>query len=257
MIKVLIIEDERATRHNLKRALTTLFDDIEVVEMLDSVLESVKWLNKNPDLADIIFLDIQLSDGNGFSIFEQCEIKAKVIITTAYEQYAVEAFKIHSVDYLLKPIDDLSLIKAVNYCKSLIQNNTVSISLLQELINSGSFGSKNAQFKERFLVKIGDRIFAVKTEHIAYFYSEEKATFIVTYDDKKYIIDESLDSIEKFLDNKVFFRITRSHIVSFKSIAQVTKYFGSRLMIDLNPKYDKEIFISRARVSEFIDWLKG
>ena len=257
MIKVLIIEDERATRHNLKRSLITLFDDIEVIEMLDSVSSATEWLNENPDLVDIIFLDIQLSDGIGLSIFDHCEVRAKIIITTAFEQYAVDAFKLHSVDYLLKPIDDLSLIKAVNYCKSLIKDKTVDISLLQNLINLNESGRQSTQYRERFLVKIGDRIFAIRTEQIAYFHSEEKATFIVTHDDKRYIIDESLDSIENYLDDKTFFRVARSHIVSFKSISQVTKYFGSRLMINLHPKYDKDLFISRARVSEFMDWLKG
>ena len=254
-MRVVIIEDEVPSRLNLQRAITTIAPDLDVVALMGSVAEAVEWFGANPNGADIIFLDVQLSDGLGFDIFKSVEISGKVIITTAYDNYALDAFKIHSVDYLLKPVDREALRSAIDHCRTLTQKSgevPVDYHKLAEL-----FAPKTAQYKDRFLVKVGDKIILVRVENIAFFYSENKTTFLVTDENREYIVDDSLDAIEAKLNPEHFFRIGRSFIVSLSHIQVVTKHFGSRLKVQLRTSRRDDLFVSRARTAEFLEWLNG
>lgn len=254
-MKVLIIEDEIPSRLNLQRALLSIAGDLEIVGMLGSVSEAVEWFAAHPEGADLIFMDVQLSDGLGFDIFKATEVKGQVVVTTAYDNYALDAFKIHSVDYLLKPIDREALRNTVNHCTSLIASapkEQIDYARLAEI-----FTPKQTEWKDRFLVKVGDKIILVKIENIAYFYSENKTTFLVTDECREYIVDESLDAIEGKLNPAHFFRIGRSSIVALSQIQVVTKHFGSRLKVQLRNSKRDDLFVSRARTGEFLEWLNG
>ena len=254
-MRVVIIEDEVPSRLNLQRAITTIAPDLEVVAMMGSVAEAVEWFGAHPNGADVIFLDVQLSDGLGFDIFKSVEISGKVIITTAYDNYALDAFKIHSVDYLLKPVDRNALRSAIDHCRTLTQKSgeaPFDYNKLAEL-----FAPKTTPYKDRLLVKVGDKIILVRVENIAFFYSENKTTFLVTDECREYIVDDSLDAIESRLNPANFFRIGRSYIVSLAQIQVVTKHFGSRLNVQLRSSKRDDLFVSRARTSEFLDWLNG
>lgn len=255
-MKVVIIEDEIPSRLNLQRALKSIAPDTEIVGSIGSVAEAIEWFGAHPEGADIVFMDVQLSDGLCFDIFKSVTICGKIVITTAYDNYALDAFKIHSVDYLLKPIDREALRNTVNHCSSLLHSTTpkeqIDYARLAEI-----FTPKHNDWKDRFLVKVGDKIILVKVENIAFFYSENKTTFLVTDENREYIVDESLDAIEGKLNPANFFRIGRSCIVSLSQIQVVTKHFGSRLKVQLRSSKRDDLFVSRARTGEFLDWLNG
>lgn len=254
-MRILIIEDEIPSRLNLQRAIKTIAPDLRVVGTLGSVQEAVEWFEKNPEGVDLIFMDVQLSDGLCFDIFARTTVKGRIIITTAYDNYALDAFKIHSVDYLLKPIDNESLRNAINHWRTLTPTAaevpSVDYSKLAELF------APKCDYKDRFLVKVGDKIILIKVENIAYFYSENKTTFLVTDENREYIVDDSLDTVEGKLDPAHFFRIGRSCIVSLEQIQVVTKHFGSRLKVQLRGSQRDDLFVSRARTGEFLEWLNG
>lgn len=253
-MNVLIIEDEIPSRLNLQRAIGTIAPDLKIVGSIGSVAEAVEWFNSHPEGADLIFMDVQLSDGLGFDIFKKVAVKGHVVVTTAYDNYALDAFKIHSIDYLLKPLDKEALAGAIDHCRTLSQSsNTVPIdyNALAELF------SPKTPYKDRFLVKVGDKIILVKVENIVLFYSENKTTYLVTNENREYIIDDSLDAIEGKLDPKHFFRIGRSYIVALEQIQVVTKHFGSRLKVQLRSSRRDDLFVSRARATEFLEWLNG
>jgi DNA-binding LytR/AlgR family response regulator len=254
-MRILIIEDEIPSRLNLQRALSTIAPDLHVVGALGSVAEAVEWFNNHPEGVDLIFMDVQLSDGLCFDIFKSTTVKGRIIITTAYDNYALDAFKIHSVDYLLKPIEGELLRDAINHYRSLATPTSSATSVdYQQLATL--FAPKES-YKDRFLVKVGDKIVLIKVENIAYFYSENKTTFLVTDENREYIVDESLDAVECKLDPKHFFRIGRSSIISLEHIQVVTKHFGSRLKVQLRGSRRDDLFVSRARTSEFLEWLNG
>lgn len=253
-MNVLIIEDEIPSRLNLQRAIGTIAPDLTIVGSIGSVAEAVEWFNSHPEGADLIFMDVQLSDGLGFDIFKKVAVKGHVVVTTAYDNYALDAFKIHSIDYLLKPLDKEALAGAIDHCRILSQSsNTAPIdyNALAELF------SPKTPYKDRFLVKVGDKIILVKVENIVLFYSENKTTYLVTNENREYIIDDSLDAIEGKLDPKHFFRIGRSYIVALEQIQVVTKHFGSRLKVQLRSSRRDDLFVSRARATEFLEWLNG
>ena len=246
-MKFIIIEDELYAYKELSRMLKKLYPNSEVLAHFDSVKSAIKGL---PDLeADIIFFDISLPDGFSFDILNSIEIKTPIIFTTAYDEYALKAFKYNSIDYLLKPIDTEDLQIAIEKFQSLKKQYTPSSILeLSEMLHP-------KKQKDRFLVKIGDTYSYVKTTQIAYFYSEDKTTFIKTFDNHSYITDHSLNDIEKLLDHTTFFRVTRNMICSLNAIESSSKYFNSRLKLKLNPKFKEEILISRVKVKEFLEWL--
>lgn len=249
-MKVFIIEDEIPAQINLKRILKQNFDDVEFVGEADSVKSSVQWLKNPKNEADIIFMDVELSDGVCFEIFKKVDVTPKVIITTAYDNYAIKAFKVHSVDYLLKPIDSDELVAAVERCKA-STNDRGGADIYQRLFSLPI----NSTYKQRFVIKIGDRILIVKVEDIAYFMSRDKTTYLVNHEGKSYIVDQSLDMVETQLDPSQFFRISRACITHINSIKVVNRHFSGRLKITLEPKVDEDIFVSRIRTNDFMRWI--
>lgn len=249
-MKVLIVEDEIMAQKSLTRALSQNFPDIEVVGYTTSVKGTVAWLKEPGNIADIIFMDVELSDGICFEIFRQVEVKAKIIMTTAYDSYAIKAFEAGSVDYLLKPIDSSELKRAVARCR--MSGGTIDVEALA--LAMGVPGKKN--YKERYLVRLNDRIVPLQTTNIAYIYSEDKNNYLVTFDGQKYIIDSSLDVISEELDPDYFFRISRGCIVSMKAIGTIVKQMGGRLRIMAIPEPSFEMTVSRSRVDDFMTWLE-
>lgn len=250
-IHVLIIEDEPPAAKRLKKLLEEIDPNINVVDIIDSVDTSIKYLTHNKKI-DLLFMDIQLSDGLSFEIFTEIDVSIPVIFTTAFDNYMLNAFKVHSVDYILKPLEKSELKAAIEkFTTYYIENaNTQNVdfnSILNQFLN------KN--FKERFLVKSGNEIKYINTNNISYFYSEDSYTHICTNENSKYIIDYKLDEIEKIVDPKQFFRINRQIIISISSIKKIESYFNSRFKISANPSFSKEIIVSRDRASDFKKWL--
>lgn len=251
-MKVLIVEDEIMAQKGLIRSLTQNFNDIEIVGTTNSVKSTVSWLKDPQNSADIIFMDVELSDGICFDIFRQHDIKAKVIMTTAYDSYAIKAFEAGSIDYLLKPIDISALKRAVARCR--MSGGVIDAEMMLKAL--GDMSSNRKDYKERFIVKFNDRIIPLLTEDIAYIFSEEKNNYLVTYDEHRYIIDSSLDVICEELDPERFFRISRSCIIAMKAITSIIKQAGSRLRIIPRPESPFEMTVSRSRVDDFLQWLE-
>lgn len=250
-MKALIIEDEIPAQFQLERLIQQTYPNIHVVKKIESVNGAIEWLRNNQP--DIIFMDVELSDGQCFEIFRHVVISAPVIITTAYNNYAVKAFKINSIDYLLKPIDKTEFISAVEKSIKLIEKPLPDYSKLEELFSK----ALPKEFKKRFTVRLGDKIIILNINEIAYFYSEEKATFITTTEGKRYISDLTLDALEELLNPSIFFRLTRGCIANIDSIKTVSRYFNSRLKVTLAPALDQEILVSRIRIPQFMSWLEG
>ena len=251
-MKVLIVEDEIMAQKSLVRLLAQNFPDITVVNILSSVKGVVSWLKENPDAVDIIFMDVELADGVCFEIFRQTDVKAKVIMTTAYDHYAVKAFETGSVDYLLKPIDSTALKRAVARCR--MSGGMVDVEQLLKAV--GNNQESKREYKERYIVRFNDRIVPLMTSDIAYVYSEEKNNYLVTSDGHKYVIDSSLDMIYEDLNPKDFFRISRGCIMSLKAIRSIVKQAGGRLRIVSEPESPFEMTVSRSRVDDFLAWLE-
>ena len=248
-MNVLIVEDEIMAQKSLTRTLKQNFPDLEIIGTTDSVKNTVEWLQTNQP--DLIFMDIELSDGICFEIFRQTEVKAKVIMTTAYDSYALKAFEAGSVDYLLKPIDVTDLQRAVGRCRT--RENNINIEALMKALSEQA---PQKEYKERYIIKINDRIVPLNVSDIAYVYSEDKNNYLVTTDGQKYIIDSSLDVMNEELDPKNFFRISRSCIVSIRSIQSIVKQPGGRLRINAYPAPPYEMTVSRSRVDDFLLWLE-
>lgn len=251
-MKVLIVEDEIMAQKSLTRVLTQNFPDMEIIGYTSSVKGTVEWLKTPGNVADIIFMDVELADGECFEIFRQVEIKAKVIMTTAYDSYALKAFEAGSIDYLLKPIDQSSLKRAVARCR--MSGGQIDVASLLKAV--GSLTESKKEYKERYIVRFNDRIVPLLTANIAYVYSEEKTNYLVTFDDQHYIIDSSLDVICDELNPDHFFRISRSCIVSMKAINSIIKQQGGRLRIVASPQPSFEMTVSRSRVDDFLSWLE-
>ena len=252
MIKVIIIEDEKPSARRLQRLLAAI--GIEAQGMLHSVEEAVAWFKTN-EHPDLILLDIQLSDGLSFEIFEQVVVNSAIIFTTAYDEYALKAFKLNSIDYLLKPIDDEELEAAIEKFKInrpekhdlMVDINQIKKLLVNPLDNS---------YKKRFTIKVGQHLRMVDTEDIECFYSDQKATYSYTKERKNYLMDFSLEQLEDELDPLKFFRVNRKFIVNVNAINDIISYTNSRLQIKLNNFSELEIIVSRERVKEFRQWLE-
>lgn len=250
-MKVLIIEDEQPAALKLIRLLKEIDAEVEIMDVLSSVEHSINWLAEHPS-PELIFMDIQLEDGISFEIFENCKIHTPVIFTTAYDAYALKAFKVNSVDYLLKPIspDDLKI--AMDKYKSLHQP-IMNYPHLQAIIKQ-----LQPNIKERFLIKIGEHYISVQAQSINCFYIMERNTFVLTDKGKNYPIDYSLDKIEQLVDPKYFFRVNRNCIVNFSAIQDIISYSSSRLKIVLTCRTDLEdILVSRERVAGFKEWMES
>ncbi|MFY0650757.1 MAG: response regulator transcription factor [Cyclobacteriaceae bacterium] len=255
----LIIEDEIYAQEELKRMLESSSYGIEVLECIDTVEDSVEWLKSNPS-PDLIFLDVQLSDGLSFEIFKQVEVVSPIIFTTAFENYALKAFRVNSIDYLLKPIEekklDESLKKYDNLKKTLSPEKSVVLDPEQVDRLFEMTAAPKQEYKKRFMVKTGDRIRHISVQDTAYFLSEHDYTYLVAKENKKFIIDYSLDELARILDPNEFFRLSRKCISNIHSVKMVNKYFNSRLEVILQPPTDDQILISRVRVPEFMKWLE-
>lgn len=245
-MKVLIVEDEPMAQANLSRILQKWYPDIEIIGKTDSVASTVEWLKAND--SDVIFMDVELSDGNCFEIFRQVDVDAKVVMTTAYDNYAVRAFDINSVDYLLKPIEKEALDRAVDRCRKRTESTDI-----RKIINS--LGAQN-EYRQRLMVRLNNKILPVSVDDIAYFISEDKVTWICLKENTRYIIDSSLDILSSQLPPDRFFRISRSCIIALSAIASVIKLPGGRLKINEKPASRTELLVSRSRCDDFLLWLE-
>lgn len=250
-MNVIIIEDEKPAARRLDRMLQTL--GVKANVMLHSVEESLAWFQKN-EHPDLIFLDIQLSDGLSFEIFENIEVKSAIIFTTAYDEYALQAFKLNSIDYLLKPIDAEELEKAVLKYKERIPGND-KLSLDFDDIKRLLVNPLEREYKKRFTIKIGQHLKMIPIDSIECFYSENKGTYIHTTDNRSYLIDSTLEELENELEPRTFFRVSRKFFVNINAIKDMVSYTNSRLQIKLNSYNDQEVIVSRERVRDFKDWL--
>ncbi len=250
-MNVLIIEDERPAADRLKRLLRELLPDAFFHGHLDTVKSAIDWLDDNP-APDLIFLDIHLADGLSFEIFRQREILTPVIFCTAYDQYAIQAFKLNSIDYLLKPIDPIDLEEAVSKFKKLSRSNEPPVNY-EALHQAMVAGGQN--FKTRFIIRIGDQLKPIDVLNILAFYSENKGTFIQLENGKNYPVDYSLDQLETLIDPSRFFRINRKFMIALESIEDIRTYSSSRLKIKIRNMKDNDILVSRDRVNDFKQWL--
>ena len=247
----IIIEDEKPAARLLQRKLEKL--NIEVGVMLHSVEEAIDWFSNNQH-PELIFLDIQLSDGLSFEIFEKVEIKSAVIFTTAYDEYALRAFKLNSIDYLLKPIDEDDLEIAVSKFKTrLPKQETLQLDIEQiKKMLSNPFEKNH---KKRFTVKIGQHLKVISTDEIECFFSENKGTYLHTFDNRNYLIETTLELLEQELDPKDFYRVSRKFIVPLKAIKEIVVYSNSRLKVILPSYKEDEVIVSREKVSDFKSWI--
>lgn len=247
-MKFAIIEDEFPALRRLERMILELRPNWELIFTSDGIEDSVKKLNSNKH-PDLIFMDIQLSDGLSFEIFERIKINSNIIFTTAFDEYAIKAFKVNSIDYLLKPISSEDLLFAVEKAEKNTKIEVVQdvYSLINEI--------RNKEYKTRFLVKQGSRLISLPINEIAVFYSEDKVNFVVDRNKKRYMVDLSLDLIEGALNPKEFFRLNRGLIASISSIEEVHTHLNGKLKIHLNIDLKEEVFVSREKASSFKQWL--
>lgn len=245
-MQIIIIEDEKPAARLLQRRIEKLGYNVDV--MLHSVEDSIHWLINHPH-PDLIFLDIQLSDGLSFQIFDEVEVSSSFIFTTAYDEYALKAFKLNSIDYLLKPVDEEELAFAIEKFEkqSEVKMNFSQIRNLFDL---------NKTYKERFTTKIGTSIKMFSTDEVECFYSENKATYAFTKEGKNYLLDYTLDKIEESINPKYFFRINRGQIIQINAIKDISVYSNSRLKIILNKFSEEECVVSREKVNDFRNWLE-
>lgn len=249
-MKALIIEDEVLAAQSLQKLITEVAPDTEVIATLQSIEESVAWFDENP-MPDLVFMDIHLADGSSFAIFEQVQITCPIIFTTAYDEYALKAFEVSSIDYLLKPINRNDLTRAMNKFNAFVgekSNNNEAIDALLRQI-----GMKKS-YKSCFLVPERDKLIPLATANIAYFYIDTKTVKAITLDQHTYYMSQTLDDIMLQLNPDDFFRANRQFIVSRKAVKDLTIWFGNKLSLNLTVKIPEQIIISKAKVSEFKNW---
>lgn len=248
-MKTVIIEDEKPAARRLQRILQK--QGIETEILLHSVEEATHWF-LNHSHPDLIFLDIQLSDGISFEIFENIEIKSAIIFTTAYDKYALKAFKLNAIDYLLKPIDEDELIQAINkYKENTLQTTLANFNKIKQLLNP----SLTKEFKKRITIKIGQRLKIININEIECFYSENKATYIYTTNNRSYLLNNSLEYWNEQVNPKSFYRVNRTFIININAIKDIISYSNSRLEVTLNYYKNTKIIVSRERVKDFKTWI--
>lgn len=252
-MKVLIVEDEDLAVKKLQKTLAAIDNTIEVTGITDSISGTLDWLQDNPS-PDLILMDIELADGQSFEIYRMTEVKSPVIFTTSYDEYALRAFKVNSVDYLLKPVQQEELQAAINKFRKMRGEDKNSISI-DHLVKELQQKLQPKEFRKRFLVKHAQKLVSVEVEDIAYFYSDGRLNFFKTEDNRKFIVDYTMDELEEMLDPERYFRISRSFYVSIGSIDKIEDYFGNRLILQLKPAVDKEALVSREKVTDFKKWM--
>jgi len=252
-MRILIVEDEQLAVEKLKRTVTAVEKDAEISGVTSSIASTVSWLAQNPT-PDLILMDIELSDGQSFEIFNHADITAPVIFTTSYDEYAIKAFKVNSIDYLLKPVEEEELRQALNkYRKlsTLVRPVAIDVNnLVKELQRQLQSG-----YRTRFLVKQGQRLVSLEANSIAYFFAEGRLSYAVTWDKHKYIVDFTIEELEAMLDPQQFFRANRAHLVHIKSVSQIHNYFNGKLKLELKPSNELDVVISREKANDFKVWM--
>ncbi len=253
-MKILIVEDEPLAAAQLAALIAGIVPDAKILAVCDTIESTLKWLSGN-EAPDLAFFDIHLGDGISFEIFKRAELQIPVIFTTAYDQYALQAFKVNSIDYLLKPIDKTELASALHKFELLHQTTSAKITpqLIQNLISSIG----KPEYKKRFLVKIGTHLRSIDTESVSYFYSYQKGTFLKSDDGRNYLLDQTLETIEQLVDPDKFFRINRKYLVSLSSIIDVISYSNSRFKLKVKDQEEDDFLVAREKVKLFKDWLEG
>jgi two-component system LytT family response regulator len=255
-MNIVIVEDEVPASSKLEQLILRYDESFKILKVLRNIEDSVDFFANIKEKIDLIFMDIQLTDGTSFEIFKQVELKTPIIFTTAYNEYAIEAFKVNSIDYLLKPVRFEQLTKAIEKLKTFPEHlgktsESLDMSMLAKLLN------KDEDYKNRFMVKIGEHIHSIKTEEIACFYSDGRIVYLLTDKKRKFIVDYKLEDLENMLDPKTFMRVQRSFIVNIDAIKDVLVYSKTRLRVLLHVDIDKEIIVSREKTKSFKDWLSG
>ncbi|MEI6409304.1 MAG: LytTR family DNA-binding domain-containing protein [Bacteroidota bacterium] len=248
-MKILIIEDEQPAARQLTKLLHQVNPGFQILDTLDSVDSAVRWMRNFPQ-PDLIFMDIQIADGLSFDIFKQTDITAPVVFTTAFDQYAVQAFKVNAIDYLLKPIDPDDLSRALDKIQKQQKAPEINLDVIAQYF-------KKETYKDRFLVKTGQQLAFLQVQDIAYFRSSEGLTQAFTFPGKKYFIDHTLEELDRLLDPRDYFRIGRGLTIRLNSIKAIHPHLNGRLKLELNPAAPDEVFVSRERVAEFKGWLGG
>lgn len=247
-MRVLIIEDETAAAKNLSALLTKADPSIEVLDILETISDAIEWFTSNP-APDMVFMDIHLSDGRAFNIFDNVEVNAPIIFTTAYDQYALEAFKVNSIDYILKPIKEEDLSRALEKFRKLSRTE------VEDYVER-----TNSRFTNKvrsFLISVRDKLIPLAVEEVAYFYTAGEKVIAVNFEGKPFPVDRSLDHLGTMLDKDNFFRANRQFIISRDSINDISLWFGSRLCVNLKVEAPEKVIISKARVSDFKRWFMG
>jgi DNA-binding LytR/AlgR family response regulator len=253
-MNVIIIEDEEAASTRLHKILTEVDPSIVVLAVLESIERSVEWIaiNKPPQL---IFADIQLGDGPSFEIFKRVKVTSPVIFITAFDSYALQAFRFNGIDYLLKPVKKNEVTQSLEKYKNLQQHPSAPAIDYQEILSAIS--SRKPTFQKRIVIRIGQSIRTIEISDVAYFYTEEKIAFAVLHDGKKFPLDFTLDELDNILDPAQFFRINRQFIIYIKAIESMHTYSKSRIKIILKPHSDAETIVSSERAADFKEWLLG
>lgn len=251
-MRILIIEDEPEAAKWLSSLIMDLIPHAGIEAKIDTVKGAVQWL-KNNKAPDLIFMDIQLADGISFQIFEQCTVSSPVVFTTAYDEYALKAFKVNSIDYILKPVDKDDVQAALKKYNQFSASTSQASQMLSSIEEAVQMLMK--KYKTRFVIKVGEHLKTVEVENILYFYSQDKATFCITADKRNYILDYTLEQLETMMDPAHFFRINRKYMVKSAAIEDIISYTNSRLKLVLKASQDNDIIVARERVQEFKEWL--
>jgi two-component system, LytTR family, response regulator LytT len=251
-MNILILEDEKLASEKLEKTLLEVEPASHIVATLQTIAATLEWLKNNPH-PDLIISDIRLLDGLSFEIFEKVKIEKPVIFTTAYDQYAIKAFEVNSIDYLLKPVQKEKLKASLDKFRNLSAKPSPGHIDYQEVLKL--LRAAPTEYKSRFMVRLGQKIIALPADKIAYFFSESKLTYIVSKDGKRYPMDQPLEELTGLLDPRIFFRINRQYIITFESIAEIHPYFKGRIKLLLHPKTDDDVVISSERTPEFKSWI--
>ena len=250
-MNILIIEDEKLAANRLSTLIKNMDESVKIIGILDSINASVAWFSSNPQ-PDLAFMDIQLADGLSFEIFDQVVVSCPVIFTTAFDEYALRAFKVNSIDYLLKPINEKGFDRAITKFRNLVSTKASNNQLIPDIL--AAISEARTVYKSNFLIPHKDKLIPLATDKIACFYSENKMVKIFTLDQQTYYMDNSLEDIFVKLNPKAFFRANRQYIVSHEAIKDISVWFGSKLSINLKVQVPEKIIVSKARVPEFKAW---
>ncbi len=258
-MNILIVEDEDLAVKKLLKTLHAVDATANVVGTTDSIQSTVEWLQENPQ-PDLVLMDIELADGQSFEIFNLVELKSPVVFTTSYDEYALKAFKVNSIDYLLKPVQKDELAAAIEKYRALRKNyggdapSTDGFNM-DHLVKQLQQKLQPKEYRKRFLVKLAQKLVSIEVDDIAYFYSDGRLNFFKTKENKKFVVDYTMDELETMLDPARYFRISRSFFVSIESVEKIDDYFGNRLILGLTPSVDKEATVSREKVTDFKKWM--